>query len=61
MAEEKYFRDACVWNLSKSETFSPANQIARNKHNDEELELLGNTVFSGSPKSITSYQYCNLI
>ena len=39
-AEAKEFRDSCSWNLSKCKMFSPANQIARNKHNDEELELL---------------------
>ena len=38
-AEEKYFRDSCSWNLSKFKTFSPDNQIARDKHNDDELEL----------------------
>ena len=27
------------WNLSKCNTFSPINQIAQNKHNDEELVL----------------------
>ena len=37
--EGKQIRDSCSWNLSKCKTISPANQIARNKHN-EELELL---------------------
>ena len=31
-------------NLSKCNFFSPANQISRNKHNNEELELLSNTL-----------------
>ena len=29
------------WDLSKCKSFSPANQIAQNKHNDEVWELLG--------------------
>ena len=39
----KIVGDSCSWNLSKCKTFSPANQIARNKHNDEELELFWHT------------------
>ena len=38
-AEEKHFGYSCTWNLSKCKTLSTANQIARNKHNVEELEL----------------------
>ena len=38
MYESCLSRDSCSWNLSKSKTFSPANQIAQNKHIDEELE-----------------------
>ena len=39
--EGNWFPDSCSWNLSKCKAFSPANQIARNKHNDEELEVYG--------------------
>ena len=36
----KIVRDSCSWNLWKCVTFSPANQIVRNKKNAVELELL---------------------
>ena len=56
--EGKWFRDSCSWNLSK-------HQIARNKHNDEELELLANIILSGPSGSKSSFsvvspniQYC---
>ena len=39
MADEKWFKYSCSWNLSKGKTFSPANRIARKKHNGEKLEL----------------------
>ena len=36
------FVEVELWNLWKCKTFTPADQIARNKYNDEKLELLAN-------------------
>ena len=54
---------SCSWNLSKCKTFSSANQIARKKHNDEELELYMRIhvcvqlIFHAVEKNVSPYHY----